>query len=906
MAVDSNFPKSPFTTLDPHIRWRPGSNTNEEIATLIAPLVHKLRIAVRDWRNQKYEGSSNTSKALLNWWFHSQHLKENSDGSSWNFRYYFAQQEAVETIIYLADVVGAFDPSDLLQFDSSRGLREDSFHETWPRYVVKMATGSGKTKVMSLVLTWSYFHKLYEENSPFSRNFLVIAPNVIVLERLRTDFDNLKIFYTDPVLPSNGFEGKEWERDFQLKVHIQDKVMLTEKVGNIFLTNIHRVYESKDKIATEKDDDLMDYFLGNKPNIKKMTGEVELEDIVRDIEELMIINDEAHHIHDESLAWYKSIQDIHNKLKYKGSKLSLQIDVTATPKHTNGAIFAQTISDYPLVEAITQNVVKQPVAPDGPSRTKLTEHQSSKFSERYSDYLRLGVEEWQKSYEHHLKLDRKAVLFIMTDDTKNCDEVKDWLELNYKDLTGAVLVIHTNKQGEISESTSGANKKELDELRKQANQIDSFESPYKAIVSVLMLKEGWDVQNVTTIVGLRAFSSTAKILPEQTLGRGLRRMYRGRDDLIEKVSVMGTPAFMDFVETINDEGVELEKRAMGKDTEAVAPVVIEIDKNDKKKDIDKLDIEIPKLSRRFARNFKRLEDLDIKTIASSKVAYKTYTEEELREIVFKEITTTDFSHTTQLSTLGDIDSTQAIGWFAMKIQTDLRLVGGYDVIYGKLKDFIRSHLFDRVVDLEDRNTMRNLSESQATMVTLDGFKKAINELTLQDSGSAVVVDSIKLRNTKSFPVNDQEYVVPRKSIFNRIVGDSHLELRFANYLDECEDVVTFAKLYQQIGMKIDYIDNEGKIRDYYPDFIVKLKDNKVYIVETKGAVDLDVPRKIERLKLWCEDVNKQNKDTDVVFDFVYVQDKAFDELLKTYTDGLLKGKGKQFSYMVELFREYKD
>jgi type III restriction enzyme len=620
----------------------------------------------------------------------------------------------------------------------------------------------------------------------------------------------------------------------------------------------------------------------------------------------MVINDEAHHIHDESLAWYKSIQDIHNKLKYKGSKLSLQIDVTATPKHTNGAIFAQTISDYPLVEAITQNVVKQPVAPDGPSRTKLTEHQSSKFSERYSDYLRLGVEEWQKSYDHHLKLDRKAVLFIMTDDTKNCDEVKDWLELNYKDLTGAVLVIHTNKQGEISESTSGANKKELEELRKQANQIDSFESPYKAIVSVLMLKEGWDVQNVTTIVGLRAFSSTAKILPEQTLGRGLRRMYRGRDDLIEKVSVMGTPAFMDFVETINDEGVELEKRAMGKDTEAVAPVVIEIDKNDKKKDIDKLDIEIPKLSRRFARNFKRLEDLDIKTIALSKVAYKTYTEEELREIVFKEITTTDFSHTTQLSTLGDIDSTQAVGWFAMKIQTDLRLVGGYDVIYGKLKDFIRSYLFDKVVDLEDRNTMRNLSESQATMVTLDGFKKAINELTLQDSGSAVVVDSIKLRNTKSFPVNDQEYVVPRKSIFNRIVGDSHLELRFANYLDECEDVVTFAKLYQQIGMKIDYIDNEGKIRDYYPDFIVKLKNNKVYIVETKGAIDVDVPRKIERLKLWCEDVNKQNKDTDVVFDFVYVQDKAFDELLKTYTDGLLKGKGKQFSYMVELFREYKD
>lgn len=906
MSVDSNFPKSPFTTLDPHVRWRPGTNSQDEIATLIAPLVHKLRLAVRDWRNQNYEGASETTKALLNWWFHTPHPKENADGSTWNFQYYFAQQEAVETAVYLADVVGAFDPTDLLQFDSSRALREDSFSETWPRYVIKMATGSGKTKVMSLLLAWSYFHRLYEHNSPFSRNFLVIAPNVIVLERLRTDFDHLKIFYTDPVLPSNGYEGRDWERDFQLKVHIQDKVMLTESVGNIFLTNIHRVYESRDKFPTIDDDDVMDYFLGKKPNIKRLSGQIELEDIVRDIEELMVINDEAHHVHDESLAWYKSIQDIANQLKFKGSKLSLQVDVTATPKHTNGAIFAQTISDYPLVEAITQNVVKTPVVPDGPSRSKLQEHQSSKFSERYADYLRLGVEEWQKSYEHHLKLDRKAVLFVMTDDTKNCDEVKDWLELNYKELSGKVLVIHTNKKGEISESTSGAKKKELEELRQQANLIDSFESPYKAIVSVLMLKEGWDVQNVTTIVGLRAFSSTAKILPEQTLGRGLRRMYRGKNELVEKVSVMGTPAFMDFVETINDEGVELEKRAMGKGTEAVAPVVIEVDRNDLKKDLETLDIEIPKLSRRFARSFKRLEDLDISQITDKKVSYKHYREEELREIVFKEITTTEFSHTTHLSTVGDIDPTQAIGWFAMKIQNDLRLVGGYDVIYGKLKDFIRNYLFDRSVDLDDRNTMRNLSDAQATMVTLEGFKTAINELTLQDSGSASIVDSIKLRDTKSFPVNDQEYVVPRKSIFNRIVGDSHLELRFANYLDECEDVVAFAKLYQQIGVKIDYVDSEGKLRDYYPDFIVKLSDKRVYIVETKGALDVDVPRKIERLKSWCEDVNRHNDNGEVVFDFVYVQDRDFDELLEAYADGLLKGKGKLFSYMVESFRDYKD
>ena len=95
------------------------------------------------------------------------------------------------------------------------------------------------------------------------------------------------------------------------------------------------------------------------------------------------------------------------------------------------------------------------------------------------------------------------------------------------------------------------------------------DSPYKAIVSVLMLKEGWDVKNVTTIVGLRAYSAKPNILPEQTLGRGLRLMYAGTEK--ESVSVIGTDAFMEFVESIKSEGVELERQAMGEGTKPKAP-----------------------------------------------------------------------------------------------------------------------------------------------------------------------------------------------------------------------------------------------------------------------------------------------------------------------------------------------
>jgi type III restriction enzyme len=96
-------------------------------------------------------------------------------------------------------------------------------------------------------------------------------------------------------------------------------------------------------------------------------------------------------------------------------------------------------------------------------------------------------------------------------------------------LNGAVLVIHTKNNGEISESaSSGKSKEELNQLREQSKTIDHWDNKHKAVVSVMVLREGWDVQNVTTIVGLRAYTSEAKILPEQTLGRGLRRMFRGQ------------------------------------------------------------------------------------------------------------------------------------------------------------------------------------------------------------------------------------------------------------------------------------------------------------------------------------------------------------------------------------------
>ena len=457
MALHPNFPESPYTILDPAIRWFPADEALRESTAdkLMPPLVPQLRKQVKQWRDSGYVGATDTSKSLLTWWFKTPHLLPHADGTMAEFQYYFAQREALETIIYLYDVVGVRDKFDLMRFDSSGAVSTGMFDETWRRFVIKMATGSGKTKVLSLVLVWSFFHKLYEPDSELARNFLVIAPNIIVLDRIYKDFQGLRVFFEDPAMPDNGVDGRNWRDDFQLTLHVQDDVRITHPTGNIFLTNIHRVYAGDDIPSSPDDENTMDYFLGKRPTGATTDSKVDLGMIVRDIDELAVLNDEAHHIHDPRMAWFKSIEDIHNRLKQKGTALSLQVDVTATPKHDNGAIFVQTVADYPLVEAIGQNVVKHPVLPDAPSRAKLVERQSAKFTEKYADYLHLGVIEWRKAYAEHEKMGKKAILFVMTDDTRNCDDVAEFLESHYPDLNGAVLVIHTKNNGEISEATSG-------------------------------------------------------------------------------------------------------------------------------------------------------------------------------------------------------------------------------------------------------------------------------------------------------------------------------------------------------------------------------------------------------------------------------------------------------------------
>lgn len=241
-----------------------------------------------------------------------------------------------------------------------------------------------------------------------------------------------------------------------------------------------------------------------------------------------------------------------------------------------------------------------------------------------------------------------------------------------------------------------------------------------------------------------------------------------------------------------------------------------------------------------------------------KIAVTQYTPEQQREIVFRDLNTEEQSHVTEMDSAFTPNYQNMIGFFTRSIMRDLRLVGGFDMLFGKIKQFVGTELFETLADLDDLNILRNLSEIEATRTIFETIKAGVNALTMLDTGTTEVRGSIRLAKTRPYLVKEQAFVIPKKSVFNRIVGDSHFELEFAAFLDGCPDLISFVKNSQSTYFKIEYQNADGGIANYYPDFIVKRTEAEIWIVETKGREDLDDPLKWKRLKQWCADATSRD------------------------------------------------
>jgi len=875
---------SPFEIINPNDRYIP-SLKDKDLTKVLPPLVTKIRQEVYEWRKKNYDGVSETSKALLEWWFVKEHE---------NFRYYFAQREAVETVIYLFEVAKIRDKEQLFyNYNSLMDVKLEHFTESWLRLVTKMATGSGKTKVMSLLLLWSYFNRIYENNNELSSNFLIIAPNIIVLDRLKTDFEGLNIFRNDPCLPDDGINNQNWKSDFlnKAQVHIQKQARVKDKQGNIFLTNIQQIYVGKEKKLSLEDEDLTEFFFGKKVK-SKLENTIDLLKLIKQVNELIILNDEAHHINDEQQVWYKTIKNIHNSLLTNESRLALQLDFTATPKHKDSSIFVQTVSDYPLTEAIHQNIVKNIEVPKKPYMDDFKIYPSTKYSEKWRDFINLGYVEWKKTFNVCKETGKKAILFIMTDDTKNCDDVSNYLENNYDDLKGRILTIHTNNNGEIVENENAPKKTkdELEKLRIEANTIDNMDNKNVVVVSVLMLKEGWDVNNVTTIVGLRAFTQP-KILPEQTLGRGLRRMYRG-EDMRERLTVIGTPNFMEFAKELEKEGIKVKEIDVG---ENIPPFLITSKLVDDEKVINKFDIEFPQIIEKIFRNDELIKAIDVSKFKFNAVEYKNLDLIKKIKIEWEDIVSGKTTRIEEYERNYALDVYNILGAFAKEIMDELKLKQGlgFDIICEKTKDLIENYLFGKKIEFENDLTKANLCIIETRRALVQIMVSEIKKVIINDKTEKKVGKILKFSDDKAAKVKDGEtaiYFEPEKSVYTKHFLANPYEEEMNVYLESLIDVKSCIK---NMGfIKIPYQNSKGIWSHYIPDFFIKLSDTDYCILETKGAEYLNDPLKKEALKNKVKQINEgQDK---LKFTTLYVLQEKFEKL---------EGRPSTFKLFFEMFKD---
>lgn len=243
-----------------------------------------------------------------------------------------------------------------------------------------------------------------------------------------------------------------------------------------------------------------------------------------------------------------------NPVKRSGlRKMLLWLDLSATPKDQNGTYFPWIICDYPLAQAVEDRIVKAPLIVSQVKKKDPDKVTRKNVIEAYGEWLLATLSRWKehyKTYKAFKALGPRPVLFVMAEKNDYADEIGKWLAEEKKNglKESEVLVIHTDTEGEIT-------KKDLVKARQAARDIDLPGNRVKVIVSVLMLREGWDVRNVSVVLGLRPMTAKAQILPEQAVGHGLRLMEGIGPDKTQTLEVMGTQAFEEFVRQLETEGV---------------------------------------------------------------------------------------------------------------------------------------------------------------------------------------------------------------------------------------------------------------------------------------------------------------------------------------------------------------
>jgi len=900
-----------------------------------------------------------TSRELLRHWFPQWAHEVGVGDESRLFKYWPHQRRAVETFIYLHEVCGVRRAEELWSLVGPSP--EWSQRDPWPKLGAQLATGSGKTKVMSLLIAWAYLNAVREDASPLGLgpHILVIAPGLFVRDRLLQDFlpgedGGRSVFVADPLVPPS------MEGDWNLNVYNPDTCprVLDPHKGALVVTNFHQLLRKGElsKATLPSGPRQISLLFEEAEPSKLESVDVPLIDRFRRSRGVLVLNDEAHHVWDETghqqfeekakavgakleeseeqaMAWIRAIRRLHGTSTANG-KVGLQVDLSATlfeeraglKKKSTGksktvavaarpSLFRHAAMRYDLAEARNENIVKRP-ALENVRATKVGSGESQPLIddgapnawEKYRHLLAAGIQRWVEVRNTSAgSVARTPLLFIVCGDKGEAAEVANYLRYGqasrenlsgqpvhgYEDpKTKEVLFRHVRSDG-VPESTvlevhigskEQSNEKDWEKVRASVNSVDREKvpdptgaldafghpvmvpNPIEVVVSVMMLKEGWDVRNVAVIVPLRPCDS--RTLTEQILGRGLRKVHPpeiaedGAAELLqERLYVIEHPSFAAVIEEIKDiveqtnpdepspppEYVLVEPRAEDAEAHDVRMVKYEGQMEIVREWHD--DVVVSALPALATRRPWRgtFDETEINTtLQEAQLAGKEFG---LSFVLPSKPTYRDFDHVLEAVYVLPL---------LKKLQKSRQHL---NAVKSVVREYLEQRTFDTPAGMplsfeksveqgSARLAMANLARRDVSERVIDALQPILKEAMEKRLPSTQALISVK-HSSEVEPYSARKtnvYPAPKLSAFNCAPMDSADEVRVAALLDQCTDVEGWIFNHRKVAYFIEY-DWNGRVAKYIPDFVVRAKIGKVehnVLIEVKGRFDDQDKRKAQR------------------------------------------------------------
>ncbi|MBI5749339.1 MAG: DEAD/DEAH box helicase family protein [Nitrospinae bacterium] len=857
------------------------------------PLVNTIRPRIKEWREQGYPGVTGITKRLLNHW---QDPEERKD-----LRFFFCQLEAIETLIWLTEAPEA----------DRTGIDIESDGGAFSRWCSKMATGSGKTIVMGMLIAWQVLNKVANgKDARFSKNVLVVAPGLTVKSRLSV---------------LNPFDKENYYEEFNI---VPSGLMESLRQGKVIIINWHALaWDSEERLAKKKTVDKRGA-KSDEAYVREVLGDM------ANMTNLIVINDEAHHAWripaeskikgvkkediEESTVWIGGLDRIH-----RARGIIRCFDLSATPfapsgkKATEEALFSWIVSDFGLNDAIESGLVKTPrvvIRSDGNVDNELKPklyhiyaqpevkddiNRKAEDSEPLPDliknaYLLLGKDwqatkdDWEKagykippvmitvanttytSARIKTSFDRDTFLLSSTGLGDLCNQQRT-LQIDSSILEKAeaeaeevdIAIEETEDENDEPKEKKLTKKQQAELLRRTVDtvgKIGELGEQIQNVISIGMLSEGWDAKTVTHIMGLRAFSS--QLLCEQVVGRGLRRT--SYDTKKQSDPITGKEIELFDAEYVNIFGIPFTFLPHeGSEDGPPPPPPPPKTRIEPAKEKAEHEISFPNILRidhvykpQLTLNMANVKPLDIDP-------YESITEAELAAIIAGKpnpaaLTEIDLKEIGEKFRLQSIvlriastiyNSEKKPDWKGSKESFLIQLIGIVEQFISSDKIRIKNPLF-------------NQDEARKRILIMLNMNKIIQHIW----------NEIRAVNTTELtPVFDKEHPIrstsdvrtwwtskPCESFSNSHINftvvDSKWEYLEAKTINDSNVVTSFVK-NDHLGFVILY-NYQGVIRRYFPDFIIKLKSGAHLILETKGQDSEQDKTKRAFLDEWCRAVNQ--------------------------------------------------